>query len=169
VEFGDGTGACGACHGHGSDPTPNTPAHLAHARPTLSETIACSECHLVPVNVLEPGHLDHTVGAEVIFGPLSSARGAMPVIDASRTCSGVACHGVGLGGGSFTTPRWDATDHHARTCGACHGTPPPPPHADSADCGNVACHGAIVGPGPSITDVGRVLHVNGRIDVWGAP
>lgn len=169
VEIGDGTGGCGACHGHGTDATPQTPSHLAHASPTLASTFACSECHHVPGTVVEEGHLDHSEGAEVIFGALAHARGSAPTIDASRTCDGVACHGAGLGEGSFTTPTWDATDHQARACGACHGTPPPPPHADSTDCGNVACHGAIVGPGPSITEVGRALHVNGRADLGGTP
>ncbi len=169
VEIGDGSGGCGACHGHGTDPTPSTPAHLAHASPTLATPFACSECHRMPDTVVAAGHLDRTEGAEVIFGPLALARESTPTIDASGTCEDVACHGAGLTSGSFTTPTWDATDHHARTCGACHAAPPPPPHANSTDCGNVACHGAIVGPGPSITEVGRALHVNGRTDLAGPP
>ncbi len=160
VDLGDGTGGCGACHGAGDDPWPTSGAHPAHARPAIAAPFDCSECHRVPLDVLAPGHLDDTLGAEVTFGALASARGASPQYDGG--CREVACHGAGLGGGTRTDPPWRAGDL-ARTCGACHGVPPPAPHTSVVDCGASICHGGAIAPGPSFTEIGRTAHVDGIV------
>jgi predicted CxxxxCH...CXXCH cytochrome family protein len=161
VDLGDGTGGCGACHGNGDDPTPSSGAHPAHAHPAIAAPFACAECHRVPTDVRSPGHLDATLGAEVTFGALASARGAVPQY-AAGSCREVACHGAGLTGGTRTAPPWLAGDP-AGACGACHGIPPPAPHSPSVDCGASLCHGGAIAPGPSFTDLGRNAHVDGTV------
>lgn len=165
VDLGDGSGGCGACHGEGDDPMPGTGSHAAHARSRTSAPIDCGACHDVPAEPGALGHFDRTPGAEVRFGALASARGALPIFE-DGTCRNVACHGAGLDGGSQLEPTWGALDGLASRCGACHGTPPPAPHTDQDTCASTSCHGGLVGPGPSITDLGRATHVDGRIDRW---
>jgi predicted CxxxxCH...CXXCH cytochrome family protein len=159
VDLGDGSGTCAACHGSASDPAPATAAHPAHRAPRIAAPFDCAECHAVPSEVHDAGHLDGTV--DVALGALARARGATPSYD-GETCSGVACHGAGLAGGTHPSPRWRA-DTIAGECGACHGTPPPAPHTENTDCGASLCHGGGVAPGPRITELGRVTHVDGRI------
>lgn len=166
VDLGDGSGGCGACHGAGDDPTPSSGSHAAHAHPALASTLECASCHVVPTDVHDAGHLDHTLGAEVSFGALASARGAMPTLAADGSCADVACHGSGLAGGTWTTPRWGDTSGLAARCGACHGVPPPAPHTSSTSCSAVRCHGGYVAPGPTLTTEGIAVHVNGTVDLW---
>lgn len=167
VDLGDGSGECGACHGSGTDPWPLDPSHQAHREPELSEPFACSECHEVPATIDRVGHFDDTVGPEVRFGALASARGSAPRLDAG-TCREVACHGAGLGGGAATSPSWGGGPAFA-SCGACHGLPPPPPHTNASTCGATLCHGAAVSPGPRLTEAGRRVHVDGDVDLRVAP
>lgn len=159
VDLGDGTGGCGACHGEGDDPAPRDPTHQAHVHSTISEPIACSECHEVPAEHFSPGHLDHSVGAEVRFGPLGTARGATPTWD-RRSCAGTACH-------MAVTPTWGA-DPAVAACGTCHGLPPESPHPTGTTCGASRCHSELVGPGPALTPAGVVTHIDGRVDPWAA-
>ena len=116
----------------------------------------------MPSAIDDAGHFDDAIGAEVVFGALASARGAAPVY-ANSECSNVACHGAGLGGGAHVTPRWGG-DLAAGRCGACHGVPPPAPHTSSADCSASICHGGAIAPGPRLTELGRMAHVDGRVD-----
>lgn len=169
VDLGDGSGLCGACHGAGDDPMPRTGSHTAHVRSELSAPIACGECHTVPTQVFDPGHLDTTAGAEVALGALASARGATPTYATDGTCAGLACHGAGLGGATWTTPRWGDGSGLASRCGACHGVPPPAPHTALASCGALACHGGYVAPGPTLTTEGVAVHVDGAVDLWPVP
>lgn len=166
VDLGDGSGGCGACHGAGDDPSPSSGAHRAHAGTELRVAIDCAECHVVPDEPLAEGHLDATPGAEVTFGALASARGASPVFDAD-TCSEVACHGEGLSGaglsGSHRTVGWG---EGPIACDACHGVPPPAPHAQDLRCSASRCHGGYATSGPGISELGRTVHVDGRIDTW---
>jgi predicted CxxxxCH...CXXCH cytochrome family protein len=166
VDLGDGSGGCGACHGHGDDPTPATGSHPSHARPSLASPFACASCHVVPTHVSDAGHLDHTLAAEITFGALASARGASPTHAADGTCSDVACHGSGLGGGTWLTPRWGDASGLAARCGACHSVPPPPPHTSSSSCSATTCQGGYVAPGPVLTTEGIAVHVNGTVDLW---
>jgi predicted CxxxxCH...CXXCH cytochrome family protein len=171
------TPACNACHGAG-DPNgmPSTGSHASHVHSTLTAGITCSDCHAVPAVWSDAGHLDLTPGVDVRFLPTdrASARDAAPHYDpATGTCSGVACHGNGtnpaLPGGTFRTPIWGATDGLAARCGACHSAPPPAPHTALPTCSSLTCHGgelAVGVGGPTITEAGRALHINGTVQLW---
>ena len=101
-------------------------------------------------------------GAPVIrLAGLATTGGAPATYDAAtKTCSDTYCHAGG--GATAKAPRW--TDGPAaRTCGSCHATPPPPPHAQVASCGTSSCHDGLTS-GLVITAAGRAVHVNGRID-----
>jgi predicted CxxxxCH...CXXCH cytochrome family protein len=164
VELGNGSGLCGACHGLGDDPWPTTAAHSSHRNPTISSPIACASCHPVPATIEDPLHLDGVV--HVTFSGLAVARGATPSWDGT-SCAGVACHGANLADPA-ATPTWTDTSGAAAKCGACHGLPPTQ-HTPSIDCNRSDCHGTEVSLDafgiPSITAVGKALHVNGIIDV----
>lgn len=162
VDLGDGSGECGACHGAGEDPTPQSGAHLAHAGTALRVAIDCTECHAVPDEPMAAGHLDASPGAEVMLGALASARGSSPTFG-EGTCAGVACHGAGLGGGTNRTVSWQ---DGPIACDACHGAPPPAPHTRDLRCSALSCHGGYATLGPGISELGRTVHVDGRIDTW---
>jgi predicted CxxxxCH...CXXCH cytochrome family protein len=164
---GTGTGSCGACHGSsqgpapppdlsgGSDPSALTVgAHQAHlAGSTGYAAVPCGECHVVPANVLDPGHCDSAAPAEVEFGALAAAKGTYPVWDrATGTCQGTYCHGATLQGGSDKNPSW--TSATAVTCGSCHSASY---HGESG-CN---CHGSVWSGG-QIVDPSQ--HVNGVTD-----
>ncbi len=164
VDLGDGSGQCGACHGQGADPWPRTGAHPAHAHPTIAAPFACSSCHVVPADVLTPGHLDAPL--QVTFGGHALDRGAQPGYDAG-TCSQVACHGAVLTDVPAVAPVWTDTSGAASACGACHPIPPTQ-HTPSTSCNRVTCHGGEIDLDqaglPSISPSGLALHINGVID-----
>lgn len=170
VDLGDGSGGCGACHGSVDDPMPATGAHAAHAMPSSAAPIGCDACHEVPERVEDAGHLDAIPGAEVRFGERARARSSEPTYE-SGTCRDVACHGAGLGGGlggggSVVAPRWAEGEGLAGRCGACHGLPPPAPHPEREGCSTLGCHGALSTPGPGVSELGRAVHTDGRVDLW---
>jgi predicted CxxxxCH...CXXCH cytochrome family protein len=164
VELGDGSGACGACHGSGDDPWPRTAAHPAHESPTISAPVACASCHPVPASIEDPVHLDGVV--HVAFSGLALARGAAPSYDGA-TCASVACHGAVLPDVPAVVPAWADPSGAASQCGACHGIPPSQ-HTPSKSCDQANCHaGEVVIDAlgvPSITAAGTALHINGVID-----
>jgi predicted CxxxxCH...CXXCH cytochrome family protein len=167
VDLGDGSGGCGACHGHGDDPWPSTGAHAAHRAPTNSSPVACGDCHVVPTEVLSPGHIDSGV-ARVTFSGRATARSQSPAWS-GRGCEGVACHGAGLPDAPTTAPIWDDTSGSAGACGACHGVPPTM-HTPSTSCGRSSCHAGETTPtgvdgAPIFTSPGIARHVDGVIDV----
>src|SRR6185369_10510634 len=55
VNIGDDSGTCLACH-----PSPGG-AHASHtqAKHELAPKLGCGECHFVPTQVDDPGHIDH--------------------------------------------------------------------------------------------------------------
>lgn len=167
--------SCGAgCHGGPDTPSPpldtnglddpslpTVGAHRAHLRiaPVWYKQIECTECHTVPANVGDPGHLDQPDDgspADVIFGPI--ARGDNVQAEYNGTC-GVYCHGVSMQGGDVTQPGW--TQVGALTgCSSCHAYPPPPPHPAADDCGG--CHTAVE-PGTDNFLVPET-HINGIVE-----
>jgi predicted CxxxxCH...CXXCH cytochrome family protein len=118
----------------------------------------------VPDSTFEPGHVDTALPAELTWGVLATADGAMPSWDGAN-CAGVYCHGSTLSGGTNTTPAWTVVDGSQDVCGACHGLPPDPPHSASTLCG--VCHGAVADNTPAITAAGAALHINGTVEVAG--
>ena len=156
----EGPTACVTCHQGG--PTSN--AHSIHA----GKHVACAECHVVPTNWDDDGHIVHdgvaiTTPPKVTFG----ATAALTIVPADRsgpptwdgaTCSNVYCHGAVLGnaGGTAHAPRWDDPTP-AGACDRCHGNPPPS-HART-DC--TSCHPASAPHIDGIVQVGREAGCSG--------
>lgn len=149
VDLGDGSGKCGACHGRGDSPWPSSGAHPAHARPTGSKAVPCETCHDVPA----PGdhHPFGKGGATVRLAGLSTHGGSRASYDpTTRTCAETYCH-AGRGA-TAPSPRW-GDGPGASACGACHSTPPPPPHPAGTTCTESTCHAG-----------GAAVHVDGVVD-----
>ncbi len=178
---------CTGCHGGAASPAPPrglhgetatsslaVGAHTAHlVAGQLRGPIACSECHGVPSTVDDAGHIDTALPADLVFGALAKADGAVPAWDrATATCSGVYCHGGGTvlsaepSANKNATPLWTATTASTIYCGACHGLPPldsfHTPMQTLTDC--ATCHPGSVGPFGNIL-VGNGLHLNGTVEV----
>jgi hypothetical protein len=97
---------CSLCHGSplnaappvdvsGSSATSETGvgAHQSHLGTSIWRVeISCSECHLIPAAVGDPGHNDTPLPAELTWGALASSNGATPNWN-GVSCSGVYCHG----------------------------------------------------------------------------
>jgi len=136
-------------------------AHGAHltAGP-LSAAVACDACHVVPTDVLSPGHLDG--GATLVtFSGVARGGGAQPTFDSTAvTCQNTYCHGATLQGGTHTTPVWTSVGTGEAVCGSCHSLPPGAPHAARTDCGT--CH-----EGYTASSVRAATHVDGKVDVVG--
>jgi predicted CxxxxCH...CXXCH cytochrome family protein len=175
-------GECASCHGSTDNPAPpkslagktdtaelSVGVHQAHlVAGQYSQPVACGECHKVPSEVDDEGHVDG-LPADITWGPLASADGAKPDWDrAAGTCSATYCHGGTLEGGSIKDFQWTtgtgATPLPSGSCGACHGFPPPSPHPQVSSC--QACHGGTVGPdGKILVEGGK--HINGSVDASG--
>lgn len=148
VQLGDPAKGCGGCHlapdttepfvnlDGESDPTLVTVgAHDAHRYPQygLRGPMACSECHLVPTDVRDPGHLD-APPVEVFptgSSTLAYTDSAQPSWDrTTATCSQVYCHGAGTkleadqSEGTLRNPVWNTPTTQQVYCGSCHGAPP---------------------------------------------
>ncbi len=137
-------------------------AHQAHVQEgPLSRAFGCSECHVAPGALKDPGHLDETPGAEVTFGVLAKTGGAVPVYDgAAVTCQNVYCHGAFKLGAS-AKPVWTKVGAGEAACGTCHGLPPAAPHPTITQC--QLCHSEVVDASRNIIDKNK--HVNGKVEV----
>ncbi len=154
VDLGDGSGACGACHGRGADPWPETGAHAAHASPRASRPVPCETCHEVPSANAHPVGRG---GAVVRFAGLATSGARRAIWDpGTRSCAGTYCHEHA--GGSATAPRWEDGPAAVASCGSCHASPPRLPHVQDTRCGSAGCHEAL--------DVKKV-HVDGKVDRLG--
>ncbi|MCC6528201.1 MAG: CxxxxCH/CxxCH domain-containing protein, partial [Polyangiaceae bacterium] len=172
-------GSCSDCHGGADNPAPPRAtngatattelavgAHQAHVQPgALGAGVACSECHVMPARLDDPGHLD-AAPAEITWGPLAAAASAEPVWSrAEATCAGTYCHGATLTGGVAVTPSW-TSPMGPLGCDGCHGAPPPAPHPEDGDCG--ACHpGVMVQNGALVIDLGASTHLDGSVELVG--
>ena len=176
---------CTACHGdptngnaapplsvHGATATTDVAvgAHQAHLQTgPLRQPVPCTECHVVPQNPSDPGHISGAT-ATLAWGPLASGGGIAPAPAAGPapagavTCSNY-CHGPSpAAGGSNHAPVWNVVDGSQAACGTCHGIPPPPPHppADTLSaCSN--CHPETVLPSGAI-DVAGGKHIDGIVE-----
>ena len=133
--------SCTSCHG-GKNPAPpldvtghdattfaGVGAHQAHLGASeRARAVPCTECHVVPKDVLAVGHIDTALPAEVTFSGVALAFDATPVYQAG-SCRGTPCHG-----GDFSRyPPVGRHQHRSRmdqgrrqpsfTCGSCHGLP----------------------------------------------
>jgi predicted CxxxxCH...CXXCH cytochrome family protein len=189
------TTSCSACHGdssravpageellqaappvdrHGSSDTKQVGvgAHQAHLMPgasAIANPIACTECHVVPTDLLHVGPGPNTP-ATLNWGPLATTGGVDPTFDQVKATCTNYCHGALQTGGSNTSPIWNVVNGTQARCGTCHGNPPTSgvhvqhasPDFYGVSCG--VCHptGYAYGVvGPAAVDV----HVNGSVNM----
>ncbi len=188
----DGPKACNTCHGDFSNSEHKAPprgvssssaaigAHSAHLyNNKFGAAVACNECHKVPTNVADAGHIDTlAVRAEVKFefGSLNkkvlpgSSLNPVPEYDStSYTCSNIYCHGTMKGGNVSNSPVWNAPTGSIK-CGSCHGISDTDPIPNSSphninfkyfgDCGS--CHKNVVSG--TYTFIDKSKHINGIIE-----
>jgi predicted CxxxxCH...CXXCH cytochrome family protein len=138
-----GSIACNTCHGSAANAAPpkdttghtatsalGVGAHQSHvtAAHQLTAPLDCVFCHVKPVNLLDPGHLDGVVTVTAYTGASLQLAAVMkdPTFSASSaTCATAYCHGATLVGGTATAPVWTQVDGTQATCTSCHGFPPP--------------------------------------------
>ena len=118
--------------GETADTTLAVGAHTVHIEGDIvSNGIACNNCHINPVTILDVTHLDIIESgavpdsiAEIVWHGFADG-GQRRVWDrTSRTCSNTYCHGKFEGGRENNAPVWTATGQ--AECGSCHdnGTNP---------------------------------------------
>ncbi|MBI5511367.1 MAG: CxxxxCH/CxxCH domain-containing protein [Deltaproteobacteria bacterium] len=173
VQATDGT--CANCHGSAttSAPPPDVDravdttsltvgAHQSHlfALSGIARPVSCSECHVVPQHLNDPGHVDTPRPAELSFGRLASSAGARPSFDAlAAICNNTYCHGATLGSGYLPEPIWTVVDGTQAACGTCHGVPPAGTHPADDHC--ELCHLPTAGPVQVIAD--PTTHIDGIV------
>jgi predicted CxxxxCH...CXXCH cytochrome family protein len=166
---------CATCHGNAGDQSgaPSSGAHAAHVRAgTTWKAVDCDACHVKPVDVNSPGHLDGQV--TITWGALATLGGLAPRYDpGTHACSGTYCHGGFPGGNASWSPVWTEVGMGQASCGTCHGDPSATPSAlpanhpllatgsTNATCN--ACHAGTVEPDGTI-DAGGGKHVDGAVD-----
>jgi len=135
-------------------------AHQAHlAGGANSRPVECTECHIVPSKVEDPGHTDTAAPAELTFSGTAAANGRTPSWDRTiKKCSNTWCHGPTA---AQDSPEWTSEAGNL-ACTGCHGQPPPFPHPQMKDCSR--CHGAVMNT-DNVTIKDKSLHVNGTVDV----
>ncbi len=169
-------GPCSLCHGDYESPAPprslmservttarGVGAHRAHLRAGRNHReVQCDDCHRVPTDLTDPGHIDSPRPAELTWSAVATSDGAMPAFNGT-TCTNTYCHGATLlPGGTNTTPTWANADGTSQaTCGTCHGLPPGGGHPNNMQC--ETCHADVMGPG--MTFVNPRLHINGHVDL----
>ncbi len=176
VQVGKGAATgCNGCHGSGSlgAPPPDLMGRTAITAPGVglhaihlsksSHRVAlpCSTCHKVPKATYDKGHLDNTVGAEVVFDDLASGKKRDPKTKTkarydpkTRTCIDVYCHSrpkskVG------STWKWTSKLTGGLVCDSCHKGKPQYPLTYCK-----VCHISMFADGK--IDITR--HINGKLD-----
>lgn len=136
-------------------------AHQVHLNPSPSwhQKVECSDCHVVPQAVGDPGHIDGDNKAEVIF----SMRGGGTTSMWNGTTCTAKCHGSTALGGAKPNPVWTQVDGTQSQCGSCHGTPPPAPHPQNNVTNCAACHPTM--EENSLTFRTPESHINGVVDL----
>ncbi len=188
-----GPTACNTCHGDAQSAAPprdrkggvltsdqGVGAHRTHVMGglTLGLDLACTECHLTPVDWRDVGHVFLADGsldpprAEVVLGALAQAslegfesrRPAAATYDpVSGGCLNAYCHGAVLGDLMAQPVTWTQTPAPAAYCDRCHGLPPVthPVTWSHGDC--AWCHGRVVDTSLNIIDAS--LHLDGRLSL----
>jgi predicted CxxxxCH...CXXCH cytochrome family protein len=175
---GDGVDpGCTGCHGSTANLAPplsvtgksatterGVGAHQQHlVASTWHAPIQCTDCHIVPKKVTDPGHIDTALPAELTWSALATSDGAKPAWDGVK-CSGTYCHGSTLSGGTATAPVWTKVDGTQSACGSCHSLPPTGGgHTTNTNCS--ACHGAVVDASRKI--IAPALHIDGKVQASG--
>jgi predicted CxxxxCH...CXXCH cytochrome family protein len=178
--------SCTTCHGTRSvnaapprDVSGNTSpsivtvgAHQAHLiGNSISAGIQCSECHIIPRNYKDPGHIDNLNTIKVYFNsPLANTVTAGRVSTTMTAnfinngqdieCANTYCHGNFTNGNNYT-PKWTGGSNEI-VCGSCHSLAPKPPHTQVRAC--FACHEEVVDRNMNIIDKSK--HINGKLEVY---
>jgi predicted CxxxxCH...CXXCH cytochrome family protein len=115
----------------------------------------CSDCHVVPASVSSPGHRDGKV--DMAFGFAANSTSTPVFSPTTLTCTGVHCHGAGVGQSTGDQPVWNAPQ--TITCGtSCHTLHPGSIHPARTDC--QSCH--LEFDGQKFVEPER--HINGKVD-----
>jgi predicted CxxxxCH...CXXCH cytochrome family protein len=175
---------CDGCHGSGTSgaPPPGVHGEVLISAPAvglhqihltgggLGKAVACNECHLVPQQVADKGHIDHDLPARVTFGTQARGQAYASTVDTkpsydqgSHSCQNTFCHG--LSGAQNTSWTWNAPA--AVDCTSCHGAPPTTllrggNHPDTAGAACKTCHASAY---DSAGKLDPAKHVNGRVDL----
>jgi predicted CxxxxCH...CXXCH cytochrome family protein len=154
---------------------PKVGAHQAHlVGTTLSNPVACTSCHGVPVRTF-PGslaHIDATM--ELVFSDVAKQGIAGAAYAGNGGSCAVYCHGSGAAFANPTaapsqavSPNWQEPSIATLACNGCHGAPPATgQHAISNHafpCNR--CHAQVAGSGATPSIANKALHVNGTKDV----
>ena len=142
-------------------------AHQLHlVGGTLSDGVACTECHAVPTAFgAGTGHPSGDV--ELSWGSLAGASSTWNA--ATFTCAATYCHGNFAFGNATYAPTW--TNPAADACGTCHGNPAatatalprtghPALAATATNTACAACHPETVDASGAIVEGGK--HVDGQ-------
>ena len=180
---GSGPDVCASCHGGLDNQTGAPPAglrgetlttqlavgaHTAHVEGnSVTDGIACSDCHLVPSRPIEFGHFGADSIAEMTWSSLAGAASSWE--RGAAECSNTYCHGNFLGGNASNSPIWTAAGQAG--CGSCHDAGGNPAflsgrhwkHVEDENFDCIECHVSVVDRFLNV--VNRSLMVNGRKDV----
>jgi predicted CxxxxCH...CXXCH cytochrome family protein len=144
---------------------PGVSAHPVHGADNLAHAgVGCAECHAIAPGICAIGQ--SAPSGNVVFGTLATLDGATPRYDpATRTCSGVYCHGATLAAPP-APPTWrsvtiDPSRPLSQACSTCHGYPPASPHPQFTGC--QGCHPTTVRADGSINLSGG-HHIDGKVD-----
>jgi predicted CxxxxCH...CXXCH cytochrome family protein len=177
----EGEQACDSCHGSGGYSAPpvdldgNTErtyvgvgAHREHlAQSPWRREINCSNCHVVPVAVNEPTHIDGDDTAEVPFDALNPVGTVdLPTGD----CSNLYCHGNGRENNGALS--WVAQT--PMQCDSCHQMPAAGgnaqdmsgehhEHIKTRQLNCVECHNTVIDAAAAI--INAQLHIDGQRSV----
>jgi hypothetical protein len=117
----------------------------------------CDACHGFPPAVPHPVN-----GACQQCHPARVGMDGLVVPDAAAHQNGRVDLGTpGSGGGASGPPGGCPSPPVAPTCIACHGLPPPAPHAQNANCH--ACHGTVADVNDELAEGGP--HDDGVVDL----
>lgn len=195
----DGPEGCLVCHGSSGGVAPpqdlldNTStaavgvgAHQEHLNARIATAVQCAECHVIPDDYADPGHVlqDGTPGrAEVVFSGIATRQDNEPAYDfATSTCGNSYCHGSfvfarenagdfawGYTGdfmrGNNADVVWNAVGSGEAECGTCHGLPPEGHIEVVFVCST--CHVGVTDQQNNILD--PTLHMNGEKDLFEFP
>lgn len=145
--------------------------HSAHVETHWHEAYECSQCHVVPEDVLSEGHFmvgDDTPGESEVFfaGGLSEAG----IYDGDGSCSNLYCHGNGRGNngtmGHIMTEELNCTSCHPNSRSSNDDwedmSGEHEEHLDEgAECAD--CHALTVNSMGQL--IGPEFHVNGTVNV----
>jgi predicted CxxxxCH...CXXCH cytochrome family protein len=135
-------------------------AHAAHLRESAWHTpLRCAYCHVVPLLVEDPGHVDRSRPADVTFSGLAAALVGTAAEWDGATCN-VYCHGGALRVAPRRSGTWTGLD--GTICNGCHGWPPGGGHPRATDCAR--CHLDVIGDDGAIAR--PALHID---SIVGAP